>query len=221
MEKYFKSKMEALIDRGTAISHEAFSQLVEEKIGNDDKAADMKLWNKNAKLANVDFTNTDWVYSPIIQSGGEYDLRVSAFSNENQLKPDVILSSLGIRYKSYCASSARTFMINPSKVSINERCVLTLQKQETNFSTLLDVRQEVIQMCKDGVTAKDLYNTAFSSLQARGLGNNFVKNIGFASGLEYRDSAFVLSPKNERKLKTNMVLIISVGLQDLSDKKGS
>jgi nucleosome binding factor SPN SPT16 subunit len=117
MEKYFKSKMEALIDRGTEITHEAFSQLVEEKIGNDDKPADMKLWNKNPKLANVDFTNTDWVYSPIIQSGGEYDLRVSAYSNENHLKPGVILSSLGVRYKSYCASSARTFMINPSKVS--------------------------------------------------------------------------------------------------------
>lgn len=117
MEKYFKSKMEALIDRGTEITHEEFSQLVEEKIGNDDKGADMKLWNKNPQLANVDFTNTDWVYSPIIQSGGEYDLRVSAYSNENKLKPDIILSSLGIRYKSYCASSARTFMINPSKVS--------------------------------------------------------------------------------------------------------
>ncbi|BEJ13264.1 hypothetical protein CspHIS471_0304380 [Cutaneotrichosporon sp. HIS471] len=209
MEKYFKSKMEALIDRGTEITHEAFSQLVEEKIGNDDKGADMKLWNKNPKLANVDFTNTDWVYSPIIQSGGEYDLRVSAYSNEKPLKPGVILSSLGIRYKSYCASSARTFMINPSK------------KQESNFSTLLDVRLEVIKMCKAGVAARDLYNTAHAAFQERGLGGHFPKNIGFASGLEYRDSSFLLAPKNERKLETNMTLVISLGLQDLPDKNGN
>lgn len=120
MNNYFKSKMEALIDRGTDITHENFSQLVEEKIGNDEKGADMKLWNKNPQLSDVDFTNTDWVYSPIIQSGGQYDLKVSAYSNENKLKPGVILSSLGIRYKSYSASMARTFMISPSQVRTSE-----------------------------------------------------------------------------------------------------
>lgn len=168
MEKYFQTKMEVLIDRKTSITHEAFSQLVEEKIGNDEKGADMKLWNKNPDLRNVDFTNTDWVYSPIIQSGGEYDLRVSAYSNESELKPDIILSSLGIRYKSYSACSARTFMINPSK------------QQENNFSTLLDVRLEVLKVMKAGVAAKDVYNNIYAQLQSRGLGDAFVKSIGFA-----------------------------------------
>lgn len=178
MEKYFQSKMEVLIDRKTPITHEAFSQLVEEKIGNDEKGADMKLWNKNPQLANVDFTNTDWVYSPIIQSGGEYDLRVSAYSNESQLKPDIILSSLGIRYKSYSACSARTFLINPSK------------KQENNFSTLLDVRLEILKVMKAGAVAKDIYNHIHSQFEARGLGDAFVKNIGFA--VSHRQRSFML-----------------------------
>lgn len=76
-------------------------------------------------------------------------------------------------------------------------------------------------MCKEGVTAKEVYNTAFEAIRARGLDGNFVKNIGFASGLEYRDSSFLLAPKNERKLKANMILIVTLGLQNLSDKKGS
>jgi nucleosome binding factor SPN SPT16 subunit len=168
MSHYFKTKMEALIDRGTKITHETFAQLIEEKIGNDEKAADMKLWNKNPQLKAVDFTNTDWVFSPIIQSGGDYDLRVSAYSNESNLAPGVILSSLGIRYKSYCASMGRTFMISPSK------------KQEANFQILLEVRQEVIKMLKDGAIVKDVYNRAASLLQGKGLGDAFVKNIGFA-----------------------------------------
>jgi nucleosome binding factor SPN SPT16 subunit len=168
MTHYFKTKMEALIDRGTKITHESFGHLIEEKIGSDEKGADMKLWNKNAQLKGVDFTNTDWVYSPIIQSGGEYDLRVSAYSNEKDLKPGVILSSLGIRYKSYCASMARTFMISPSK------------KQEQNFQVLLDLRLEIVKMAKEGVIVKDLYNRAASILQGKGLGDAFVKNIGFA-----------------------------------------
>lgn len=96
-----------------------------------------------------------------------------------------------------------------------------MQKQEQNFSILLEVRQQVIEQCKDGTTAKELYNAALTKLQGKGLGSNFAKNIGFATGLEYRDSAFLLAPKNERKLMTNMVLVISLGLQDLSDKQGS
>ena len=57
------------------------------------------------------------MYSPIIQSGGKYDLRVSAVSTPDTLKPGVILASLGIRYKGYCSSMGRTFLISPGKVS--------------------------------------------------------------------------------------------------------
>ena len=69
MIHYFKSKMEAIIDRGTKVPHEQFAQyvyrpacgtglispirMVEEKIGNDEKGADMKLWSKNASLGEV------------------------------------------------------------------------------------------------------------------------------------------------------------------------
>jgi len=77
----------------------------------------MKLWNKNKQLANVDFQSSDWVYTPIIQSGGKYDLKVSAESNQDNLKADVILASMGIKYKEYCGNIARTFMIGPHKAS--------------------------------------------------------------------------------------------------------
>jgi nucleosome binding factor SPN SPT16 subunit len=63
----------------------------------------------------VDFSSTEWVFSPIVQSGGKYDLKVSAMSNEDNLKPGIILATLGIRYKSYCSAMARTFMISPAK----------------------------------------------------------------------------------------------------------
>lgn len=59
----------------------------------------------------------DWCYSPIIQSGGNYDLKSSAQTDDARLKAGVILCSLGIRYKSYCSNVGRTFMIDPHKVS--------------------------------------------------------------------------------------------------------
>lgn len=53
MGNYFKAKMESLIDRGVKMPHEELAGLVDEKIGNEEKTPDMKLWNKNPKLGEV------------------------------------------------------------------------------------------------------------------------------------------------------------------------
>lgn len=62
----------------------------------------------------------DWCYTPIIQSGGAYDLRPSAQSDEGKLKPGVVLCSMGVRYKSYCANVGRTYLIDPDKVCLSK-----------------------------------------------------------------------------------------------------
>jgi hypothetical protein len=83
----------------------------------------MKIWNKNPVLqrAGVDFQTSDWIYTPIIQSGGKYDLKVSAESNQDPLKPGVVLVGIGIKYKEYCSNIGRTFMVGPHKVSDTTR----------------------------------------------------------------------------------------------------
>ncbi|GFZ43528.1 FACT complex subunit SPT16 [Saitozyma sp. JCM 24511] len=209
MIHYFKPKMESVVDRGTKVPHSTFTAMIEEKIGNDEKGADMKLWSKNPQLGEVDFTSTEWVYSPIIQSGGKYDLRVSAVSDEGNLKPGVILASLGLRYKSYCSAMARTFMINPHR------------DQEKNYSTLLAAREEAIKLLKAGAVVKDVYNAVAAFVQGKSstLGDAFVKNIGFATGIEFRDSNFLLGPKNGKMLKENMTVILSVGFAELPHPK--
>jgi len=58
----------------------------------------------------------DWCYPPIVQSGGVYDLKPSAVSNNDYLHADTIICSLGVRYKSYCTNISRTFLIDPKKV---------------------------------------------------------------------------------------------------------
>lgn len=39
-------------------------------------------------------------------------------------------------------------------------------------------------------------------------------------GIEFRDSAYVLSAKNGRKLKTNMIFNLGLGFSDLVDSSG-
>lgn len=65
----------------------------------------------------VSSDSVDASYSPIIQSGGTYDIKPSAGSDSNYLSADVILCSLGARYKGYCANMTRTFLVDaPKKV---------------------------------------------------------------------------------------------------------
>jgi len=91
---------------------------------------------------------------------------------------------------------------------------------------------------KDGVIARDVYQHALTLIRHKkpDLEKNFVKSIGFGvciiihiivlliheshfpqTGMEFRDSTYLLSPKNGRPLKKDMVLILGLGFTDLDD----
>jgi len=48
-------------------------------------------------------------------SGGKYDLRPSAQSNDDLLSFDTIILQLGVRYKNYCTNVGRTYFINATE----------------------------------------------------------------------------------------------------------
>lgn len=107
---HFSDVMSTDIDEGNKVTHEQLGERIEQQL------EDPKFWRK----MDGDGFETgfgDWCYSPIIQSGGNYDLKSSAQTDDQRLKAGVILCSLGIRYKSYCSNVGRTFMIDPDAVS--------------------------------------------------------------------------------------------------------
>ena len=59
---------------------------------------------------------TDLAYTPIVQSGGEYDLRPQAESNDNDLSYDTVLCSVGAKYYEYNCNVVRTLFIDPDNV---------------------------------------------------------------------------------------------------------
>lgn len=202
MSEYFVDEMSELLDEGKKISHEALSGKIDAKID------DSKFFNKLAKLPpGFDSTQLDWAYGPVIQSGGNYDLRLTAVSNSNNLHPGIIVAGFGVRYKTYSAIISRTYLVDPTKA------------QETNYGFLLNVYDAVIKDVRDGATAKDLYNKAIGIVRAKrpDLEKHFLKNIGAGIGIELRDANMVLNGKNTRTLKSGMTLYISIGLTDIQD----
>ncbi|PVU99977.1 hypothetical protein BB559_000235 [Furculomyces boomerangus] len=203
MSEYFIDTMADFVGSGVDITHDQFS----EKIG--DALWDPKVRRKAKIPEKATEDDTEWCFNPIVQSGGAYNLSVSAVSDEQNLHPGVIICSLGIRYQTYCSVIARTFLIDSNK------------DQEKNYLFLIKLQKHVLSCIKPDVQFSKVYNDAVQYIEEKrpDLRDHFVKNIGFVTGIEFRDSTFVLSPKCKEVVKEGMVICSSLGFQKLVNPK--
>ncbi|KAH8422951.1 chromatin-remodeling protein SPT16 [Aspergillus melleus] len=202
MSDYFVDEMSRLLDEEKQMTHKALSARLDAKID------DSKFFNKLAKLpAEFDSQQIDWAYGPVVQSGGKYDLRLTALPDNYNLRPGIIIAGFGIRYKIYSSIIARTYLVDPTK------------SQEANYALLLNIHETILKDVRDGIVAKDLFNKALGLIRTKkpDLESHFVKSVGAGIGIELRDANMVLNGKNSRVLKSGMTLSISVGLTDVKE----
>ncbi|RMD44754.1 hypothetical protein DV735_g293, partial [Chaetothyriales sp. CBS 134920] len=204
LSDYWIEEMSTVLDSEANISHAKLSDKINRKIDDERLFAKMSLLPKD-----FDAHQLDWAYGPVVQSGGHYDLRLSAQPNDDSMHSGCILAGLGFRYKTYCAVVARTFLIDPSK------------SQTANYNVLLAAHEAAIREAKDGALAKDVYTKALATLRSKkpDLEKHFGKNVGSAIGIELRDANFLLGAKNSRTLRDGMTLSIITTLQDLTNDK--
>ncbi|KAJ3056391.1 FACT complex subunit spt16 [Rhizophlyctis rosea] len=221
MSRYFLNEMSSIIDEDKKVKQDVLAQKMERCLTDDPYRQKLKLKDvclidvapviayQLMKIEQIDYALADWCYTPIIQSGGKYDLRPSATTNSDHLHEGTIICSVGVRYKSYCSNLSRTYLMNPEK------------SQEENYRFLLRLQDFVFNSTVDGVVCSDVYNKAAAYVAEKrpDLKENFLKNCGFGIGIEFRESAFLLSGKNNRVLKSGMVLHVAVGFQNLEHPK--
>ncbi|GMM40769.1 chromatin-remodeling protein [Hanseniaspora uvarum] len=205
------------IDNETKITNAKLSDRIESKI---DDSLFMKELNTALKSLNYktpgfkpDVNDVEFTYSPIIQSEADYDLKLSASSTNKQLKgKGAILASCGLNYKGYCSNSSRTFLIDPTT------------EMSENYEFLLSLQQHIIEkLLKIGSYGKDIYEGCIKFIEEQGKSDlipSFSKNCGSLIGLDFRDSQFILSAKNDfRTVQANDVFNISIGLNNLESKE--
>lgn len=78
------------------------------------------IFSKLTTLSQIDWNTAEFCYPPIIQSQSTstgYDISPNAESSQDDIShKGVLLVSLGMRYRSYCANLGRSFIVDPSKV---------------------------------------------------------------------------------------------------------
>jgi nucleosome binding factor SPN SPT16 subunit len=170
MKNYFADYVTRLIDSGKKVSHEKISEALDRLLQDETRRERLKV------PSDVNWKYVEWCYPPIIQSGGKYDLRPSASSNEQNLHAGTVVCAFGTRYKSYCSNVARTILINPEKVHY-----VIKKTKEDNYSFLVELQSYLFTLLVSGAACNEIYNKVVSYIRQKKpeLVTHFVKNCGF------------------------------------------
>lgn len=207
MTPYFLDEMSNILDAEKKVKHSALAEKVDKKLDDPKFWKTVQLPSKARLPSDLDPAQLDWILGPAIQSGGKYDLKFITDSNDENLHAGIIIAALGLRYKSYCSSIARTYLVDPNK------------SQESNYKLLYMIHNTIIKEIRDGMAAKDVYHKALGIIKSKKpeMEKHFLKNVGWGVGLENKDPTLILSAKNQRTLKDGMTLIINTGFQDIEN----
>lgn len=203
LAEFFVEQMSAVLDAEKKVTHQELANKIDQQL--DDSRFFQNL--KTKLPGDFDASQLDFIYGPTVQSGGSYDLKLSAQSDTNALHAGVIIAGLGLRYKSYCSIVARTYLVDPNS------------SQESNYKLLFNIQEVMIREAREGITIKDLYNKALAMVKSKKpeLEKHFLKNIGGGIGIETRDTTLLINAKNPRQLKDGMTLNIAPGFSDVEN----
>lgn len=196
-------RLEVIIDEEKKVTHSGLMEDTEKAILDPQKAK-VKL-----KAENVDIC-----YPPVFQSGGEFDLRPGAVSNDENLYYEatgVIVCAIGSRYNSYCSNVARTYLIDAEPV------------QGKAYKVLLKAQEAAINALRSGNPASAAYKAAAEVVQRDGpeFLQHLTKSAGTGIGIEFRESGLSLNARNDKVLRAGMVFNVALGLQNLQLQTGN
>lgn len=196
--KYLKDEIMDIIDADKRVKHSRISEMVENALNN-------KKYTKG-----LDPNNVEICYPPIIQSGGNYNLKYSVPSDKNHMHFGAICCSLGVRYKMYCSNISRTILVNPT------------DEQQRYYEFLVSLQEHVIEKMKDGVKLSEVYKhgRSFVDDNEEELTEKLTKNFGFSTGICFREGSLLITEKNETVLKAGMTFNLSIGFSDLKGSDG-
>eukprot|EP01117_Protostelium_nocturnum_P003300 TRINITY_DN1426_c0_g1_i2.p1 TRINITY_DN1426_c0_g1~~TRINITY_DN1426_c0_g1_i2.p1 ORF type:complete len:1012 (-),score=450.37 TRINITY_DN1426_c0_g1_i2:224-3259(-) len=188
-------KIETIIDEEQKTSHTTLAEDMD-KIFRDP--------SKISKKLNPD--HVDSCYTPLVLSGGKYDLKPGQENNSDNLHFGTIVCHVGAKYKSYCSNVARTYFVDPTK------------DHERNYKLLLEVNALVLKNLRPNKKLNEIYNAAVEKIQKDNadLVEHFGRTVGHGIGLEFQESNLNISAKNELKVEVGMVFNVSVAFNNLS-----
>ncbi|CAE8599203.1 unnamed protein product [Polarella glacialis] len=152
---------------------------------------------------NFDTDELDITYTSF-QSGRQLELKHAVHPNsDNVAMIGTFLLSIGTRCCEYSACVTRTVMVNP------------IRAHKEAYALALEVQRLIVQLLVPGAVFKDVYSAAKKKVQEikPELVGRFPKNVGFAMGLEFKDTRAYISATSARQVKAGSVFTIGTGFE--------
>lgn len=198
----FVNTLETVIDDNSRLAHSEISRQLEDMLVKSKGAIERKF--------GVRAQFFDYAYSPIVQSGGEYDLRPNAENTDSRLSHDCILLNMSGKYLGLICNVFRTLMINPG------------EEDKNNYKALLDIHRRVIRSVKAGRVLNTVYEEGaqYARETYPHLADKLPINFGFGIGYEFKESCLLINRKNTRKVESGNAFTVITSLRDLTGFRG-
>ncbi|GMR52493.1 hypothetical protein PMAYCL1PPCAC_22688, partial [Pristionchus mayeri] len=164
----------------------------------DESMSNVQVQGALAKKKNIENC-----YDTIMQSGGTYNFKWSTPTSDSRIHFGAITTSLGAKFENYCSNVARTILVQPSK------------ELEEAYESVLAAELKLIESLKPGTRLKDAYEAAVKALKPELREKLYKKELGFLTGIEFREAACTISADSEAVVKAGMVFIVSIGVAPL------
>lgn len=209
MSHHITARLEIILDKETRISHAAFAEQIEGRLGGGDgdnaRGPDMKVWSKGRGLGDVSPIAIRVPARAYRRAGRLQLCRVHLHAHH-----PVAVNGQRVRLAFVrrvharppgaqgCRSSVRRHevqgLLRESRAHVHRRsnegglalracCAIltTPQEQERVYQLLLSLQTELLGKMADGIPAKDVFSHAVAFIREKNpdLEKHFVKNIGF------------------------------------------
>jgi nucleosome binding factor SPN SPT16 subunit len=204
--KQLMQQVEDTIEDEVSISHSELSARIEKWYESEKTTKELeKAWGVDPRAFS------DLAYAPIIQSGGNYDMKVTAAPDENAISCDTIVLRVGSKFKGFFSNQARTMFIDPDP------------KQKAVYILLLEIQKKLVAKLRPGTKVSEVIGEMLEyakskepSLEGKFQGGQ----MGASIGVEFWERLMVLSGKNDRKVEVGMVFNLAISVSGLTNQKG-
>lgn len=193
VKKVLLPKIETIIDEGDSVEHKKISDEI------------MQFYLDPKKMSSrLDPSVVDAAFNPVIQSGGVYDLDNYTISPGN-LHFGCIIIQVGSKYKNFCTTTARTYLIDPPDIV------------RKHYSFLYDLHRKLTDLLYPGTEMNHIYNTAIELINDKypKLIDFFIKDCGSSIGADMSDAEYTFNKECTNKLQKGMVVTLKVGFNNL------
>jgi len=196
LKVYLLEQIEVIIDEDKTVPHTEIAEKID------------RLFENPAQISPKLIPEVvESCYTPIIQSGGDYNLDFYATNSDKKLDyaAGVIITSLGAKYKGYCSDIARTYFIDPS------------EEQKKIYGLLCEIHDKIIKLLKPGIKLSDLWRAAMELIDTKmpTVKRNFLSNCGCSIGLQYFDSDYSIEERCNKTVSASMVFNVRVGFKNI------